>query len=89
MKFDLETWYIQGPGNRQKSQWKELNKVYLHLKCERVIDHGLGTMNLMPITHLTLKLGSFKFKVTDNGHDGKNSSRSIYIWSVKGLLTMV
>ena len=44
--FYLETWNIQGQGNRKRSQWKELIKVYLHLKCERVIDHGLGTMKL-------------------------------------------
>ena len=41
---------IQGQGHRQWSQWKELIKVYPHLMCERVIDHGLGTvtMNLIP-----------------------------------------
>ena len=44
--FDLETWNMQGQGNRQRSQLKELIKVYLHLKCERVIDHGVGTMKL-------------------------------------------
>ena len=44
--FDLETWNIQGQGNRQWSRWKELIKVYLHLKCERVIDHGVGTVKL-------------------------------------------
>ena len=43
----------------------------------------------MPITHLTLKLGTFKVKATDKGHDGKNSLKSIHIWSVKELLTMV
>ena len=46
--FDLETWNIQGQGNGQRSQWKDLIKVYLHvhLKCERVIDHSVGTMKL-------------------------------------------
>ena len=44
--FDLETWSIQGQGNRQRSRWRELVKVFLHLKCERVIDHGVGTMKL-------------------------------------------
>ena len=42
--FDLETWNLQGQG--QRSRWKQLMKVYLHLMCERVIDHGLGTMKL-------------------------------------------
>ena len=31
--FDLETWNIQGKGYRQRSRWKELIKIYLHLKC--------------------------------------------------------
>ena len=44
--FDLETWNLQGQGHRQRSRWKQLMKVYLHLMCERVIDHGLGTMKL-------------------------------------------
>ena len=44
--FDLETSNILGRGHRQRSRWKELIKVYLHLMCERVIDHCLGTMNL-------------------------------------------
>ena len=44
--FVLETWIIQGQGHRQRSRWKELIKVYLHLKCERVIGHGVGTMKL-------------------------------------------
>ena len=30
----------------KRSQWVELIKVYLHLKCERVIDRGVGTMKL-------------------------------------------
>ena len=69
---------------------KELIKVYLHLKSERVIDHGVGTMKLNANkTDLTLKLGTFKVKVTGKEHNGKNSSRSIYIWSVTELLTMV
>ena len=48
LTFDLETWNLQGQGHRQRSQWKQLMKVYLHvhLMCERVIDHGLGTMKL-------------------------------------------
>ena len=44
--FDLETWNLQGQGHIQRSQWVELIKVYLHVKFERVIDHGLGTMKL-------------------------------------------
>ena len=44
--FDIETLNIQGQGHRQRSQWKELIKVYLYLMSERVIDHGVGTMNL-------------------------------------------
>ena len=32
-----------------------------------------------PRAHLTLKLRTFKVKVTDKGPDRKNSSRSIYI----------
>ena len=43
----------------------------------------------MSITHLTLKLRTFKVKVTDKGSDGKNSSRSIYVWCVKEFLTVV
>ena len=45
-RFYLETWNLQGQGHRQRSQWVELIKIYLHLKCERVIDHGVGTMKL-------------------------------------------
>ena len=44
--FDLESCNLQGQGHKQRSQWKELMKVYLHLMCERVIDHCLGTMKL-------------------------------------------
>ena len=44
--FDLETWNIQGQGHRQRSRWKELIKGFLHLKCERVIENGVGTMKL-------------------------------------------
>ena len=44
--FDLETWNIRSQDNRQRSRWKQLMKVYLHLMCEGVIDHGLGAMNL-------------------------------------------
>ena len=78
--FDLETWNLQGQGRRQRSRWKQLIKVYQHLMYERVIDHGLDTMMYnMSVTHLTLKLVTFKVKATDKGQDGKNSSRSIYI----------
>ena len=42
--FDLGTFKVKG--NKQRSQWKELMKAYLHMTCERVIDHGLGTMKL-------------------------------------------
>ena len=44
----VRTWNLQGQGNRQRSRWKELMKVNLHLMCERVIviDHGEGTMKL-------------------------------------------
>ena len=45
-RFDLETWNLQGQCHRQRSQWVELIKVYLYLKCERVIDHGVCTMKL-------------------------------------------
>ena len=85
--FDLETSNIQGQGHKQRSRWKELIKVYLHLICERVNDHGLGTMKLN--ANYTFDLETFKVKATDKGHNGKNSSRSIYIWCVKELLTMV
>ena len=37
----IETMNLQGQGHRQRSQWKQLMKVYLHLMCERVIDQGL------------------------------------------------
>ena len=46
LTFDLETWNLQYQGHRQRSQWKQLMKLHLHLMCERVIDHGLGTMKL-------------------------------------------
>ena len=39
-------WNLQGEGHRQRSRWKERMKVYLYLMCEKVIDHGLGTMKL-------------------------------------------
>ena len=61
------------------SQWVELIKVYLYEKFERGIVNGHSAINLNAITNLTLKLGTFKVKVTDKGHNGKNSSRSIYI----------
>ena len=44
--FDLETWNLQGQGHRQRSQWVELIKVYLHVKFERGIVNGHSTMNL-------------------------------------------
>ena len=66
--FDLETWNIQGQGHRQRSQWVELIKVYLHVKFERGIVNGHSAMNLNTKTDLTLKLGTFK--VTDKGHNG-------------------
>ena len=68
--FDLETWNIQGQGHRQRSQWVELIKVYLHVKFVRGIVNGHSTMNLNAITDLTLKLGTFKVKVTDKCHNG-------------------
>ena len=46
LTFDLETWNLQGQSHKQRSQWKQLLKVCLHLMCERVIDHGIGTMKL-------------------------------------------
>ena len=45
-RFDLVIWNIQGQGHRQRSQWLELTKVFLHLTCERDIDHGVGTLKL-------------------------------------------
>ena len=45
-KFDIETRILQGQCHRHRSQLVELIKVYQHLKCERVIDHGVGTMKL-------------------------------------------
>ena len=80
--FDLETWNLQGQGHRQRS-WRE-----------QLI--GLSTSDVWKsywpwssynevkrqLQHLTLKLGTFKVKATDKGHDGKNSSRSIYIWGM-------
>ena len=70
MRFDLETWNLRGQGNGQRSQWVELIKVYLHVKFERGIVNGHSAMNLNAITDLTLKLGTFKVKVTDKGHNG-------------------
>ena len=58
------------------------------LMCERVIDHGLGTMKLN--ANYTYYLETWNIQGQGHKvHDGKNSSRSIYIWSVKELLTMV
>ena len=45
-RFDLETWNLQGQGNRQRSQWVELIKVYLHVKFKRGIVNGHSAMNL-------------------------------------------
>ena len=45
-RFDLETWNLQGQGHRQRSQWVELIKVYLHVKFERGIVNGHSAMNL-------------------------------------------
>ena len=45
-RFDLETWNLQGQGHRQRSQWVELIKVYLHVKFERGIVNGYSAMNL-------------------------------------------
>ena len=78
LTFDLETWNIQGQGNRERSRWKELIKVYLHLKCERVIDHGVATVKLNVNYAFDLETWNM-VKVTDKGQDGKNSSKSIYI----------
>ena len=69
-RFDLETWMFQGQGHRQRSQWVELIKVYLHVKFERGFVNGHTVMNLNAITDLTLKLETFQVKVTDKGHDG-------------------
>ena len=57
-------WNHQGQGHRQRSQWVELIKVYLHVKFERGIVNGHSAMNLNTITDLTLKIGTFKVKVT-------------------------
>ena len=69
-RFDLETWNLQSQGHRQRSQWVELTKIYLHVKFEIGIAHGHSAMNLNAITYLTLKLGTFKVKVTDKVHNG-------------------
>ena len=44
--FDLETSNLQGQGHRQRSQWIELIKVYLHVKFERGIINGQSSTNL-------------------------------------------
>ena len=41
--FDLETWNFQGQGHRQRFPMERTHQG-LHLKCLRVIDHGLATM---------------------------------------------
>ena len=69
-RFDLETWNLQYQGHRQRSQLVELIKVYLHVKFEGGIVNGHSAMNLNAITDLILKLGTFKVKVTDKGHNG-------------------
>ena len=56
LPFDLETWNLQGQGHRQRSQWKQLIKVYLRLMCERVIDHCLSTMKLNVKNKKNLKI---------------------------------
>ena len=45
-RFDLETWNLQGQGHRQRSQWVELIKVYIHVKFERDIVNGHSAINL-------------------------------------------
>ena len=45
-RFDLKTWNLQGQGHRQRSQWIELIKGYLHVKFERGIVNGHSAMNL-------------------------------------------
>ena len=79
-RFYLKTWNLQGQGHRQRSQWVELIKVYLYLKCERsrVIDHGVGTMKLK--ANYTFDLETWN--IQGQGHRRrsrwkKNSSRSI------------
>ena len=69
-RFDLDTWNLQGQGHKRRSQWVELIKVYLHGKFERGIVNGHSAMNLNTITDLTMKLGTFKVKVADKGHNG-------------------
>ena len=69
-RFDLDTWNLQDQGQKQRSQWVELIKVYLHVKFERGIVNGHSAINSNTITDLTLKLGTFKDKVTDKGHNG-------------------
>ena len=56
----FETWNLQVQGHRQRSQWVELIKVYLHVKFERGIANGHPAMNLNAKTDLTLKLGTFQ-----------------------------
>ena len=68
-KFDIETLNFKGQGHRQRSQWVEAITVNLHVKFERGIVNGHSVMNLNAITDLTLKLGTFKVKVTDKGHN--------------------
>ena len=47
-RLHIWPWNLEPSRSRSqtRSQWKQLMKVYLHLMCERVIDHGLGTMKL-------------------------------------------
>ena len=40
-RFDLETWNLQSQGHRQRSQWVELIKAYLHVKFERGVVNDL------------------------------------------------
>ena len=46
IRFDLETWNLQDQGHRERSQWVELIKVYLHVKIERGIVNSHSAMNL-------------------------------------------
>ena len=62
----VRTWNLQGQGHRQRSRWKHLMKVYLHLMCERVIDHGLGTMKLN--ANYTFDLETWN--IQGKGHNG-------------------
>ena len=66
-RFEFETSYLQGQGHRQRSQWVELNKVYLHVKFERGIVNGHSAMNLNARAYLT-KLLTQLDEQTDGQH---------------------